>query len=232
MCPSTPRVLIDLMASLVQMHSPITFASSIARSSRVLLSSKSMHWLNSNYYLPSERVEGTLPHNSGVVDQQIDSAVGFLDPSVGLLDGLLIRDITFNGVQLTLGAEQAQPQLLDLIFASSQSADDHSGFDELLANGGTDSTRRTRNNGHTTVPSIHFAFVNFAQTLEQDIPSSSSGLHLLHSRCVAASDARSRLTRDRIRNRMRRRTVTNLTELLASEQTERLDPSAVTHLLA
>lgn len=44
--PSTPRFRIDLMASLVQMHSPIMFASIIARKSRVLLSSNSMQLLD------------------------------------------------------------------------------------------------------------------------------------------------------------------------------------------
>lgn len=45
--PSTPRFRIDLTASLVQMHSPIMFASIIARKSRVLLSSNSIQLLES-----------------------------------------------------------------------------------------------------------------------------------------------------------------------------------------
>lgn len=55
MCPSTPRVRIDFIASRVQMHKPIKFASSIARSSRILLSSSSMHELQSKRKMKKEK---------------------------------------------------------------------------------------------------------------------------------------------------------------------------------
>lgn len=45
MWPSKPRCFINLIASRVQMHNPIKFASSMVRNSRILLSSKSMDWL-------------------------------------------------------------------------------------------------------------------------------------------------------------------------------------------